>query len=746
MLLHFCLLFLFSLFYTFLHTGEGGQGARFLALMHTRSKEGHYTTFAYMFSPHPPFQILAASRPVPLRGAPRAFPSSLVAMQQHRKIIIGYGVHDEQARALVLSYSSLRDLFIWNTCVDSDQEWWDSWLGNRTKSRSTSTINATARELCLRHYAPISTGRLNTTNTSLDNITGGLAHQRFANGTNGTTTNATTTKAANNNTCLVCAATKSYCPSRTTEVLYTCPKGTTPARIGLTDVPLWLCSTVLVYVGAVAAVMLVSHQTKKRDAAAVAAAVVAISLGEHKEDEEQGNNQAWASENGGVATPATTETTPSATTTTLWYIYVVQEDEALSTMTGPHPTSDVVDQLLAGVLYSTAFVAPQPSTTTTMEPIETGDYEWMEVQYVEEFPRSQALEWYTLGEDGIMDGPYRRSGIKAWYGLGAVAHDLLVSNGGDWMELHEVFAGDTWDEDAEEEVAIQHAETKRSSTLLGGDQGSGSSSNGAGNGGDPNAMWYILYRREEENDQDDEEVCGPYPGFMVQEWLQWGDISGTTWISKGGASEWQAIHSVFDGTPAVAPGSTWSWCCCCNGGQKHYNTLGPTETTGVDIEMVPVAHPSIHDASAATKQTQKGHRSTRTVASFKQYIKQRRQSGFFAPPLPGMQEETQLGVNDETKERVSVLELDLTDVSMSHQRVVSAIGEDLGVATEQSWTQHLDETVDQYYYCRATGESKWEPPEEGFVQCDWTIERDATHENKVYYSNVVTGEVEWSKN
>jgi hypothetical protein len=58
----------------------------------------------------------------------------------------------------------------------------------------------------------------------------------------------------------------------------------------------------------------------------------------------------------------------------------------------------------------------------------------------------------------------------------------------------------------------------------------------------------------------------------------------------------------------------------------------------------------------------------------------------------------------------------------------------------------LDEGVDMHYYFKKdTGESKWDEPEEGFVQCEWSIQEDPTS-GAMYYFNIWSVESQWSTN
>ncbi|QDZ21555.1 hypothetical protein A3770_06p40730 [Chloropicon primus] len=84
----------------------------YLALLHylTR-KERVYTSLAYKFEAKPPFKVLGVSKPLPLQGSTRAFASSLLVLPEQGKVVIGYGVANAEARALVMDVRDLEALF-----------------------------------------------------------------------------------------------------------------------------------------------------------------------------------------------------------------------------------------------------------------------------------------------------------------------------------------------------------------------------------------------------------------------------------------------------------------------------------------------------------------------------------------------------------------------------------------------------------------------------------------------------------
>ncbi|KAK3253314.1 hypothetical protein CYMTET_37437 [Cymbomonas tetramitiformis] len=86
---------------------ETGDGAPYyVALMHTKSEEGLYTTMAYTFQASPPFAILRVSQALPLQNSAYAFASGLLLIED--KAVITYGVHDSISRALVMPFEALQ--------------------------------------------------------------------------------------------------------------------------------------------------------------------------------------------------------------------------------------------------------------------------------------------------------------------------------------------------------------------------------------------------------------------------------------------------------------------------------------------------------------------------------------------------------------------------------------------------------------------------------------------------------------
>jgi len=86
----------------------------YLALLHTKDSEGRYATLAYTFEGRPPFAIKNVSRPLPLQGGVRSFPSGLAIPPGESKVVVSYGVSDVSSRVLVMSNSYLHALFDWS--------------------------------------------------------------------------------------------------------------------------------------------------------------------------------------------------------------------------------------------------------------------------------------------------------------------------------------------------------------------------------------------------------------------------------------------------------------------------------------------------------------------------------------------------------------------------------------------------------------------------------------------------------
>ena len=83
-----------------------------LNLLHTKDRADRYVTLAYLVSSSPPFAITNVSRPLPLQGG-ASFASSLTLAPGGTKVVVGYGVADAEARALVMSRDFVASLFSW---------------------------------------------------------------------------------------------------------------------------------------------------------------------------------------------------------------------------------------------------------------------------------------------------------------------------------------------------------------------------------------------------------------------------------------------------------------------------------------------------------------------------------------------------------------------------------------------------------------------------------------------------------
>ena len=163
--------------------------------------------------------------------------------------------------------------------------------------------------------------------------------------------------------------------------------------------------------------------------------------------------------------------------------------------------------------------------------------------------------WYSLGEGGITEGPYRWSMLEGWYYSGAVAPDLLMSNGGEWKELS-VFMNEA----AAEATAIAARESRAASLTSGAvvastkwkqlripeairGKASVSASHtpdksinslmGIKNSNIPDresrlqAMWYIV-----SVDSTERNYLGPYQGSLIHSWAYWGDIASETLVAQ----------------------------------------------------------------------------------------------------------------------------------------------------------------------------------------------------------------------
>ena len=86
-----------------------------LAFFHTKGPNDEYVTFGYLMQSMPPYSVQNVSRPVPLAGGRGSFASSAAWAPGGDKLVIGYGVADADARALVMSRAFIEALFRWQT-------------------------------------------------------------------------------------------------------------------------------------------------------------------------------------------------------------------------------------------------------------------------------------------------------------------------------------------------------------------------------------------------------------------------------------------------------------------------------------------------------------------------------------------------------------------------------------------------------------------------------------------------------
>ena len=91
----------------------------YLNLFHTKDGTDRYVTMAYLMSATFPFAITNVSRPLPLQGGNASFASSLALSPGGSKVVVGYGVADTEARALVMSRDYVASLFSWQDACTS---------------------------------------------------------------------------------------------------------------------------------------------------------------------------------------------------------------------------------------------------------------------------------------------------------------------------------------------------------------------------------------------------------------------------------------------------------------------------------------------------------------------------------------------------------------------------------------------------------------------------------------------------
>jgi hypothetical protein len=101
-------------------------GSGYLALLHVLDSSRRYATLAYTFEGQPPFAVTAISKPLPLTAPSQAFASGLLlhpaaaqeagSLAAPEKVVVAYGVADEESRALVMSHAFFAALFDVDHC------------------------------------------------------------------------------------------------------------------------------------------------------------------------------------------------------------------------------------------------------------------------------------------------------------------------------------------------------------------------------------------------------------------------------------------------------------------------------------------------------------------------------------------------------------------------------------------------------------------------------------------------------
>jgi peptidoglycan/LPS O-acetylase OafA/YrhL len=464
----------------------------------------------------------------------------------------------------------------------------------------------------------------------------------------------------------------SYCPSATTEVFYTCGKGFTPARVRLSDPALNMFVSVVVIALLVGAVKGVGawkgrrlrrefiNNPSVRDPDALAALSDAkkkkpgggtqptkaggakqptTPRGKTKDKRKSGNLSGWGeagSPRGGGGRRTSMAVGKRSRGDEFVSFYILPDPNAVDPATGeaatigPYNRFDMKEALESGNIGSTTLVCGTDASGN--DPKGEG---WIEVQLIAGLPPSNAPEWYALGDDGIMEGPYALPVMRGWLDAGSVAPELYISNGGDWAELHEVI------DDADEEEA---ASMKKAAPTSAWENRNGKAKGGKAKGepkrknglasmipslfGDKNKttkkehddaaleakmqmMWYVYY--------EGEDPVGPYPGSMLNDWLRHGDMVGGNLVcpvavagAEGEAGAWVAVSSVFGDTGGAGgaeggQGGGASFCSACwkraTGAGKTGNaitsngerrTTNPMYGSGVEMKTVEGEEWSIH--------------------------------------------------------------------------------------------------------------------------------------------------------
>lgn len=722
-------------------TAERFGPDRFLALMHTKLTEGTgYTTMAYMFSASRPFEILAVSRPIPLSGWGKAFPSGLSVLEEDAKILITYGVADAESRAMLLSRSALRDLFLWHGCSSYDADWW--------------------RSAFPKDEIPVAAAENASSWFSKDNFaqcTSAIEWDvaQVAEATNDATLNETTSDSFLPEGCIDCQGAK-YCRQETTEVTYKCPKGFTPARIGLVNLffVLMLCVAGIVVIVMSVRVVHVGvdryRKTVKQDADPSQTKTDKGSLGNVSSTGELDKELILGSRTKGLDL--------------LWF-YLVSPDDANATV-GPYSKEDVCQALYGGNMWSNTLICG-----TDAHGIDPQGEGWMEVQEVAGLPPSEAPEWYSLGEDSITEGPYIWSVLAGWYYSGAVAPDLLMSNGGEWKDLR------TFMEEAAAEATATEARTwaqKSAASALtvatssfsdagasdmgGAEKHAGSSVQStdavathrpeksintlmredfSGNSekksviGDRDqrlqAMWYIV--------SGDPETCsylGPYQGSMIYSWVYWEDVAADTMVAQALASP-----NIDD-----------------LGGSIQEHTMMTASRAFLEEDPPPLVNETEVDGAESKSVTASDTDESKVPTSS--------QPSFFARLFLCGKAANKKGKAEKSGTAKSSNEEKTSTASVENENPYWGVSDSAAVGIEMTtviassddhqgnwnhasdWSENIDEDYLTYYYFNEiTGATLWMEPAEGFRPSKWQMQIDEDS-GQTYFSHWQTGEVSWT--
>ncbi len=703
----------------------GTRADRYLALMHTLDpNNGMYTTLAYMFDAEPPFAIRAVSRPLPLLGGGRAFPSGLVVLPGSLRVMVSYGVADAQSRSMVLSRAALRDLFTWRGCAVHDLDWWSSW---DVDPATGVDLRAAAMNVSVGGAGPACAADI-----ARDEARTVAAAQAAA-------------AAQVCDSCEEAARAPKYCPQATTEVAYTCPEGSTPERVGLSDVAFNLVAAFFGGVAICAGVVGVGKWQDRRLAAAA--------------------NDPAVQERRERARSARARKSKTGASIEWFYIATLEVDPQTGTavIDGPVSREDMCARLLNGEVYSRQQLSSGGEANV-----------WCCARDVAGLPRSEAAEWYSLGDDSIVEGPFRWSVLRGWYDSGAVAPDLLivctgVSEGDeeeDWRELHEVFAAaDEEDEEdaraiaalqAEQEqkqaaeakaIAQENAKSERkkqkAKTTTTKKKKKKKKKARMSKEDKMQAMWYVYY--PESNDS-----LGPYPGSMLHSWLFWGDVTPETQVCLAvddDSAEWTAVEHLFGETVlaqdeeedaaateeknAAAGGGGGSGggvgaalaavCACC----PCVVVQGPQEGDVDHDDLELVRRDSLSVASLGNVYEGGGDDGGGGVDSFRKYRHGRSKSGAMRP--------------------------DWIDNEAVGWEAGGGGGGEQGLDGQQQqwnddgeWQEHVDEESGRYFYfSERTQDTRWTPPEQGgYRPCAWRVQHDDAT-GRAYFANKDTGETVW---